>query len=420
MSREHYTERQRGVDGTFASDISEDDRISIVADYVAGKSMYPIAERLGIARKTVRRILIESGVKPRPKSSLSDADDETKATLIQRYRDGEGAPEIAKSFGCGYAAVYRILTKAGVPIRSQSEAKRVVYPLRDDAFDEPLSPDARYWIGMLMADGCITQNRNALSITLVLQERDRAHVERFVQFLGSNNVIISTHRFDNGLVKSRDGKGFKSAGITVTSRRMVESLARYGVVPRKSKTAKVIGLEMDSSFWRGVIDGDGSVFIAKNGVATVALCGSEALVGQFAAYIKMVSPECVARPHPASTIFAVSAHGTHAYRMCEALYGDCTVALDRKLETARKILSKPDPFVNPWVRWDHVTVEMLDALYAEIGEWKGVAERLGMPVSSLSCVRLALGHRTTRRQRVEAVVSDPDDHAPLVQRRLFD
>jgi hypothetical protein len=72
--------------------------------------------------------------------------------------------------------------------------------------------------------------------------------------------------------------------------------------------------------------------------------------------------------------------------------------------------------VNRTLRWGDVTVESLDRLYAEIGSWTGVAERLGMPLPSLSSVRLRLGHRTTKRQRAETEAARP---AILVQRRLF-
>jgi hypothetical protein len=411
----HNTNRDKS-DGRFVIGIADADKQTLIDAYVGGERISKVAERWRISRPTAKRILVEAGVTLRPRSTVTEIGSEARATLVQRYWDGESAPDIAKSVGCDHVTIYHLLRKAGVEIRSQSEAKRVDHPLREDAFDEPLTAEARYWIGMLITDGCVTEQRGCPCIALLLQGRDRRHVEKLIEFLGSTNVIQDEVHFDNGIVKSRDGKGFKSSRVAFRSKRLGDALARYGVVPRKSKTAKVIGLEMDRDFWRGAIDGDGSLFFDKRGVPTVALCGSEFLVNQFATYIKTVSPECVAKPHPASTIFAVSASGSHAYRVAEALYADCCVALDRKLETAREILARPDPFVNRTLRWGDVTVESLDRLYAEIGSWTGVAERLGMPLPSLSSVRLRLGHRTTKRQRAETEAARP---AILVQRRLF-
>jgi hypothetical protein len=417
MSDGHHNKNRGESDGRFVIGIADSDKQTLIDAYISGEGISKVADRWKIARPTAKRILVEAGVTLRPRSTVTEMDAEARATLVRRYRDGESAPDIAKSVGCNYVTIYRLLRQAGIDIRSHSQAKRVAHPLREDAFDEPLTPEARYWIGMLITDGCVTEQQGCPYIALMLQGRDRRHVEKLTEFLGSTNAIHDGISFDNGIVKSRDGQGFKSSKAAFRSKRLGDALARYGVVPRKSKTAKVIGLEMDRDFWRGAIDGDGSLFFDKRGMPTVALCGSEFLVNQFAAYIKMVSPECVAKPHPATTIFAVSASGSHAYRVAEALYADCCVALDRKLEKAREILARPDPFVNRTLRWSHVTVEIIEALFAEVGSWTGVAERLGMTLSSLSCVRLRLGHRTTKRQRAEAESVVP---AILVQRRLFD
>jgi hypothetical protein len=417
MSDGHHNKNRGESDGRFVIGIADSDKQTLIDAYVGGEGISKVAERWRIARPTAKRIIVESGITLRPRSTITEMDAEARAALVQRYRDGESAPDIAKSIGCDHVTIYRLLRQAGIEIRSQSEAKRVDHPLREDAFDEPLTPAAAYFVGMLMTDGCVTDTRGNPTIALSLQERDRGLVEELTRFLGSTNAICETTSIDNGIVKSRDGQPFKSARVAFTSRRLADALARYGVVPRKSKTAKVIGLEMDRDFWRGAVDGDGSLGIDERGMASVSLCGSETLVHQFAAYIKSVSPTCAANPFPTKSIFAVSASGSHAYRVAEALYGDCCVALDRKLEKAREILARPDPFVNRTLRWGDVTVESLDRLYAEIGSWTGVAERLGMTLSSLSCVRLRLGHRTTKRQRAEAEAVIP---AVLVQRRLFD
>ena len=52
------------------------------------------------------------------------------------------------------------------------------------------------------------------------------------------------------------GKTCNQFTIRFTSKRLAGKLIAFGVTHRKSLTAKVIGLEDDKHFWRGVLDGD--------------------------------------------------------------------------------------------------------------------------------------------------------------------
>jgi hypothetical protein len=326
------------------------------------------------------------------------------AEIIRRYQDGQGITEIGAAIGCTPSGAHRFLKRSGIQRRTQTQAKRLLHPLREDVFDE-ISEESAYWIGFLMADGCVTYRRGCYAIALVLKVSDREHVGDFLKFLGSNNIL--TEEPKNGSVRA-----------TVQSKRLAEALAKFGVTPRKSKTARVIGLETSVPFWRGVVDGDGSVFHDAKGRAGITLCGSEALVGQFSEFVRTVSPDCKANIHRMKGIFSFAVNGTHAYRVAESLYGNCTVALARKLESARRILANPDPFTNRSIHWAHVTPEMIDAAYAATGQWYAAARHLGMPYATLRLLRMKLGYQLEpRRPRRPAESAVP---AILVQRRLFD
>jgi hypothetical protein len=119
--------------------------------------------------------------------------------------------------------------------------------------------------------------------------------------------------------------------------------------PRKSFTAKVKELENDRHFWRGVIDGDGSIGIyprkLSNGgvryVAWLSLIGSINLVTQFKAFLRCYLQQEVPNIFPAklnSEVYGISLGDKRAVEAIRLLYDRSSIALERKLERARSIL----------------------------------------------------------------------------------
>ncbi len=147
------------------------------------------------------------------------------------------------------------------------------------------------------------------------------------------------------------GRTHAAARISLISKRLTNALAQYGVVPNKSLTAKVIGLENNADFWRGVVDGDGSIAITNSRgkfEPTLELVGSHGIVSQFAAFVKSVSPESTSSVRPQGTIWVTNTHGKCAVPVIDAMYMHCTTALKRKRRIALQILLASCSYV-----WHH-------------------------------------------------------------------
>ena len=105
---------------------------------------------------------------------------------IERYQRGESSPAIAEALGVSATTVLRALQRSGIPRRTRSDARRV-YTLNEAVFDS-ITADSAYWIGFLMADGCVyVHQQHFPAIQLELARRDHAHVEKFRDFLGASN-----------------------------------------------------------------------------------------------------------------------------------------------------------------------------------------------------------------------------------------
>jgi hypothetical protein len=281
---------------------------------------------------------------------------EKQAAIVADYQSGMGIKEIYTAHGCSQKGVYNALRRSGVGVyrrkMSPAETKRVddflvsarrafplpglpppstrkqPIPFDQTAFDV-VTPQAAYWAGLLMADGCVTDER---AIVIQLQERDRELVDGLRWFL------CSKHKQQR--VLPRDSRHSPQIRMSIKSKRLAAVLAHYGIIPRKTFAARAPDfLAMHPDFWRGYLDGDGT-FEVSNG--TVSMVGTEALMAQFVEFNRAIFPNSMAMsdPHastPGIRIGRVS--GKSAQLFLRAIYTS-PPWLDRKRRCAEAIASR--------------------------------------------------------------------------------
>ena len=262
--------------------------------------------------------------------------------IARRYVGGESRESIARDHGCCIPTIRNWLIRAGAPTSLHENAR--THSLNEAVFDNAAeSEEAAYWVGFLMADGCVRHPRRDKVICLVLKWSDRGHIERLRAFLGSTHPIIPRNAGPRGY---GSGKGNPNAGagayFSVNSHRLADALAKYGVLPRKSLTAKVSGLEENRHFWRGVIDGDGGVYESARASGrirpSVYLCGSLELLWQFADFVQKSVGGSLPGVTGLGTIWQCSVQDRRAVAFIHQVYGDCEVALPRKWEVANRLM----------------------------------------------------------------------------------
>lgn len=230
-------------------------------------------------------------------------------------------------------AALRVNTGKGVRRRRGDAAPQTIKTLNRDAFKTETDESA-YWIGFLITDGCILRRKTGSAhIVLALAHRDIDHLIKFQKFLGSNHKI--TH------VKKTNADR-----LAVTSDEIADTLEKYGVVPRKSYTAKVIGLEFNRHFWRGVIDGDGYIGLyrcRKSRLPRIGLVGSRYLLHQFKDFAVTVVPRLRSDLQSNRNIFKIDFNGNAAGELVKYLYSDCATFLDRKRARALQIIAHIEP-----------------------------------------------------------------------------
>ena len=134
------------------------------------------------------------------------------------------------------------------------------------------------------------------------------------------------------------GKTIIQNTLRFSSKHIVEALAGFGLVARKSLIAKVIGLENDRNFWRGVVDGD--VWIGlRNGMDgdKITLTGSYDLLSQFKTFIETSIPEAIVNIKQEGRYYRLYIYSYIARAVAKLLYHGCSIALERKLSKAQKM-----------------------------------------------------------------------------------
>jgi hypothetical protein len=218
----------------------------------------------------------------------------------------------------------------GRPTKSLLESNRK-YRLNEAAF-EVITDEAAYWLGFIMADGCISyeyrySHPSSPRLRINLSPCDMGHLQKLKDFLGYEGIIALR---DNG----------RYCALEITSSQLVESLAQYGVVERKSRTASVMELNNNLHFWRGLIDGDGTLYLSKYMYPSLSLCGSENILNQFVDYVKNNFPEIQKISiRKCASIKQLSIAGEKAITLTKHFYLNCPVALDRKWRKAEIIMN---------------------------------------------------------------------------------
>jgi hypothetical protein len=264
--------------------------------------------------------------------------------ILALYQTGTSRNQLARMFKASRQVINCRLEQHGIHVRTLKEACPG-FPLRHDAFASPeTDPEAAYWAGFLMADGCISENgyHGSPHVILQLSATDIGHIRSFQQFVGST---LHTIRDIEPKTNRHNFKSGRCARIDLVSKQMVADLARHGVTPKKTHTAKVSdALAFNRDFWRGVIDGDGNIRLAEHRKGCkpqpiIQMTGSLPLTTQFAAFAIHIAGGKT-RPCKSRGSYNIALYCGVAVRLITALYSDCTVALPRKLAKAQEVLSR--------------------------------------------------------------------------------
>lgn len=134
---------------------------------------------------------------------------------------------IAEQYGISPRTVQRRLNQDGVWRKNQYPKRKRKYSLNESFFSTINSERKAYWLGFIMADGCVmidNYNRSYLDVRLAV--KDAGHLIAMSFDLGSNQPVK--------YYKNNTYKNNTLAAATFCSRDLVNDLIDCGVIPRKT------------------------------------------------------------------------------------------------------------------------------------------------------------------------------------------
>jgi intein-encoded DNA endonuclease-like protein len=173
----------------------------------------------------------------------------SKLEIINRYVFGDSCYVLAKQCNCSPQTIYSIIKKSGTQLRTLAEAA-TKYTHDKDFFNEINTEEKAYYLGLLYADGNVTNK----VISISLQEKDKNILEKLKNYLSYTGPLLIINKIGNRQNQIK---------LSITSSKLVKDLLKHGLYPNKGTTLNfpsTVPEHLQHHFIRGYFDGDGCIY----------------------------------------------------------------------------------------------------------------------------------------------------------------
>ncbi len=277
------------------------------------------------------------------------------------YNEGLTQRQIATSLGCGITTVRRRMKKLGLVGRSKGARS---YELNEGLFDVIDSEDKAYWLGFLLADGCIGKSAGSMrSMRVFLKRSDISHLRKLAKFLNYKGKF------------HEDNRDHPRVGIVFNSIRLCSALVDKGWIAYKRRgDCRIIRSVPDglfNHFFRGYFDGDGCMSYGRRASVDGGrrpnkdwyiniVCKYEDPLTLFGQKLWGVWGD-IKTPHKHGSVYSLTYNGnTKLCNIINWMYEDATIFLDRKMH--RKLEFDDNELYHFNTIWDFKFFARTDAI----------------------------------------------------------
>ena len=156
---------------------------NIIDDYLAcNLTVDRILEKHRISRPTLYNFLRETGTPFR--GNVIKEKQYNEKEIVEKFLSGINKTEIVDAYNINRGHFSYIIRKHGHQVGPHlSLCNHKAFS--NINYCESLLPERNYWVGFLIADGCISVRKGSKTIDLLLATVDKDHLVKFKEFLGS-------------------------------------------------------------------------------------------------------------------------------------------------------------------------------------------------------------------------------------------
>ena len=172
--------------------------------------------------------------------------------IIKQYELGLNSTQLSKLYLVKEKTIGYWIRKYSTPRHKGPKS----FIKNEDFFSKIDSEKKAYYLGWIMADGCVSTYANQYCLKLHIGFKDKILIDQFLFEIGSINKT-----------KFKPSNGNGSYYVSLTSKKMVCDLIKHGVIERKTGKETIpstIPKLLIPHFIRGYFDGDGITDIVQN------------------------------------------------------------------------------------------------------------------------------------------------------------
>ncbi len=249
---------------------------------------------------------------------------------LEDYNNNLLIKTIIEKHNLQHSTFVNFLKSKDIQVRKRKET--LLLQRNYSCFEAINSEEKAYWLGFIAADGCISKEMNQVKISL--KGSDIEHLEKFKAFI--NTPVNITKRFINC-----NNKLCEVVTIVICNEKICQDLIKLGCTPTKSLTldikTELINQEFIRDFWRGYVDGDGS--IRKGNCITLSFLSTLEMCTKGLEYFKnFITLDTIKYKYitclktRTNNSYSLAINGKKAKNILDILYKDSTIYLNRKKE----------------------------------------------------------------------------------------
>lgn len=261
--------------------------------------------------------------------------------IADKYIEEKSLEQSSKDLGYNIYYARKALKIFGINSRPKRK-----YDVDETYFEVIDTPEKAYWIGFIMADGNVYKT----TLSIRLKASDQNHLEKFKISIKSNHKIRKCQYID------KEGRVHEGCEIAIFSKKIVEDIEKLGVVENKSLILNPCSYIPESflkDYWRGLIDGDGTITFAKRKTFIdwqIGMVGTKEICEELLDFIcknlkikkvKLQQTKKAKEENKNTYNFRIGGN-IQVKKICSFFYKSSTIYLDRKYKRAKKIFEKND------------------------------------------------------------------------------